>query len=132
MFEDREKLVAALSKHKADWWNLYGASIQRKSGELDVKGIVEASVGPTTYRAFHNCSSKPSQVFREWAKQEFAGTLDKYSGAKNQREFDKWLGDIVQSLQKIWPKKTGQKLGFGASLKRSEERRVGKECRSRW
>lgn len=118
MFEDREKLVAALSKHTADWWNLYKpirVSIQRKFGKLDVAAIVEASVRPNVYRAFHNC--KPAQVFREWAKQEFGRTLGKYRCAKTQRDFDKWLGDVVQSLQETWPKETGQKLGFGPSLK---------------
>jgi hypothetical protein len=120
VFEDREKLVAALSKHKADWWNLYEpicASIQRKFGELNVEAIVEASVASNTFRAFHNCSSKPSQVFREWGNEHFKDTLDKYRGAKSQREFDKWLGDIVQSLQETWPHEAGRKLGFGASLK---------------
>ena len=34
-----------------------------------------------------------------------------------------------EQTQVIQPKK---KMGFGKKLIRSEERRVGKECRSRW
>src|SRR5438034_11501233 len=56
-----------------------------------------------------------SPCFVEWAKDESARI--EYPGDRRAR-----VADILERQNKSW----------GASAARSEERRVGKECRSRW
>ena len=42
------------------------------------------------------------------------------------KEGSSWIGEVEKYSRKIWL------AGLGVYSKRSEERRVGKECRSRW
>ena len=52
-------------------------------------------------------------------------------GAETFARFTDWLdvGDFIQVQGKLFKTKTGETT---VQLERSEERRVGKECRSRW
>ena len=71
-----------------------------------------------------SCGPKSCLPVLRWA--DVAGGINTRSSDDNLFSFiTSWVGHIPSSL-------TGMFISMGNGLWRSEERRVGKECRSRW
>jgi hypothetical protein len=112
-FRDLSEAVTLLSQDKrglAAWFN---------DRIPNLRDAVFGSVGGNTFRAFRNMRKKPSQVFRNWALQQFSNPriVSRFENNDTQKEFDGWHELFCDLLDQYWREEMGEGLHYGAARK---------------
>lgn len=115
-FSDRASLISALRTVGATGAQCFAIPPEEQRPALEV---VRDWVSANTFRAFHNCATRPSVIFREWAlgqleSADFPQTLaDIYS----REEYVEWHKGFCDSLATVWHQRAEKSMPWGPSRK---------------
>src|SRR2546430_15798234 len=110
--------------------------VKAKLEEVGGLGKLEFKFNPSEYSVQKSAqwdAPRRSMSTEAGAKPEFIGTNPQ--SVNMQIFFDDWeaaVGDVTKDVEKLFKWCTPSRKSIGDETPRSEERRVGKECRSRW
>src|SRR5206468_7923464 len=86
---------------------------------------------------FFSSRRRHTRSDRDWSSDVCSSDLALLAGTRFRGDFEQRLKDVLGALKKepgaiLFIDEIHTVVGAGATSGRSEERRVGKECRSRW
>ncbi|MBI2831666.1 MAG: hypothetical protein HYX79_05365 [Chloroflexi bacterium] len=111
-FRDPEEILRHLLEKKAklaEWFDK----------RLTLDEIVRCSVGPNTFRAFHNRLERPSLGFRSWASAELKDReiTSELVATGSQSQYDEWVRKFSGRLSHTWQKRMGYAMPYGPGRK---------------
>lgn len=109
IFQNVEEAITTLNK--------YSREIKKKN--LSKEDIIKKSVSFNIFRAFHNTEKKPSNIYRQWASNNFEFIVEKLNSIKTKKEYDCFLTGLSNSFIGYWASQVSAKnrIIFGPAIK---------------
>jgi len=88
--------------------------------KYSIKEIIYESVGSNIFRAFPNLNNSPSQIYRDWASENFDSILFDFGNVNSKEDYYLFAFKYAESLIKRWALKTlkpDNYLMYGPALK---------------
>ena len=81
--------------------------------------LVRRAVGSNTFRAFRRMPERPSEVFRNWAREALVsrGYVEKLKTVRSRADYCVWLTALVSDFQKYWRAHMGTDIPYGPAYK---------------
>ena len=98
----------------------FGDSFKFPIKKLSEPQIVKKSVESNIFRAFHNCSTRPSEIYRQWASENFEQIVLDFKKVNSQIDQYKFIFKYGDSLLNSWAQETLESnsyLQYGPALK---------------
>ncbi len=115
-FRSRQDLIVALRKcASAEALDYHLSAEERRP----LKEVVHGWVSPNTFRAFHHCKRRPSEVLRECGTDTLGEeeNLRRLSRVRSQEDYDEWHRNWCDSLLEYWGAEAGKPMPWGPSRK---------------
>jgi hypothetical protein len=79
--------------------------------------VVETGISGNTFRAFRNLPVRPSQTFRDWAKEYLSQTSHLLKSISSSDQYTGYVREATNDLCSQWKSTTSSEMGFGRGAK---------------
>src|SRR2546422_617547 len=123
----KKSTVATIARSGASW-------MTAASSRVEASTRIRGSVATGTWRKTCASSAGPSLQVQPAPCEKRVNRIADHLAQKLERQLVTWPADEVEREQRRRGHRVdvGERVRRGDAAERSEERRVGKECRSRW